>query len=64
MAMDQADDAWTVQDAVLDADRKMKALAHAKTEVAATAAEAARKASADLEAQTNYAAQAAETISE
>jgi hypothetical protein len=64
MAMDQADDAWTVQDAVLDADRKMKALAQAKTEVAATAAEAARKASADLEAQTNYAAQAAETIRE
>lgn len=49
MAMDSADDSWAIDDAVLDAMRKIKALEAAKQGLAQTVQAAAAGAQADLE---------------
>lgn len=49
-AMDEADDSWTVDDSVLDAQRKVKALAMAKQKIAQQVASALQNADREIAA--------------
>lgn len=49
-AMDEADDSWTVDDSVLDAQRKVKALAIAKQKIAQQVASALQNADREISA--------------
>jgi len=62
LAMDEADEAWTVDDAVVDAQRKIRVLQGAKDHLAANAAAAETKAQQDLAAQDQYKQEATATI--
>jgi hypothetical protein len=62
IAMDNADDTWTVHDALLDAKRKVDALDGARRRLDQALASAEQQAAADVEAQDQFAAQATEAI--
>jgi len=62
MAMDMADDAWSVDDSVLDAQRKIQVLQTTTAAMAETVNQAAAKAAADIQAQETYQAQATDSI--
>ncbi len=62
IAMDEADDDWTVADAIVDAQRKTQVLQAAQTRLAQAVAAAEQKAQADLEAQEQYKTEATATI--
>lgn len=62
LAMDAADEEWTIQDPLLDANRKIKALATAQKRLAATADQAGAKAETDLAEQERYKEQASTEI--
>jgi hypothetical protein len=62
LAMDEADDDWTVADAIVDAQRKTQVLQAAQTQLAQAVAAAEQKAQADLEAQEHYKTEATATI--
>ena len=62
MAMDSADDRWTISDPVLDAQRKIATLQTETQRLEAFQAQAEAQAQADLEAQETYKAQASSTI--
>jgi len=62
LAMDEADDDWTVADAIVDAQRKTQVLQAAQTRLAQAVAAAEQKAQADLEAQETYRNEASSTI--
>jgi hypothetical protein len=62
LAMDAADDAWTLQDAVLDAQRKMRALERAALGIDQQMEAARAKAQADVSAQETYREQATASI--
>lgn len=53
-AMDAADDTWTIEDPILDAQRKIQALDLARRGLEAVASDAAQKAEADLRAHAEY----------
>ncbi len=61
-AMDAADDAWTLADAVLDAQRKMQALAHAQAALATGQQSAQDAALRELAALADYEEQATASI--
>ena len=62
LAMDAADEEWTIQDPLLDAQRKIGALQNARKRLDATATQAEAKAETDLAEQEQYKTQASETI--
>lgn len=62
LAMDEADEAWTVDDAVVDAQRKIRVLQGAQTRLASSTAAAETKAQQDLAAQEKYKEEATATI--
>ena len=62
MAMDAADDDWTLEDPLLDAQRKVAVLQKERTNIEAVAIAAEQQAQADLAAQDDYKTQAADTI--
>lgn len=62
LAMDEADEAWTVADAIVDAQRKTQVLQAAQQRLARSVAAAEQKAEADLEAQEKYRTEASSTI--
>jgi hypothetical protein len=62
LAMDAADDSWTIHDALLDAKRKIETLQGRRSDLAQTVVNAEATAEADLTAQDAYKAQASETI--
>jgi len=62
LAMDAADDDWTVADAIVDAQRKTQVLQAAQTRLAQSVAAAEQKAQADLQAQEQYKNEATSTI--
>lgn len=62
MAMDAADDAWTVDDAVLDAERKCRALRAGAERLHANLAQAEEHARRELASLDDYAQKAADTI--
>jgi hypothetical protein len=62
IAMDNADDTWTVHDALLDAGRKAEALEAARRRLDQALAAAEQQATADLQAQDTFATQATEAI--
>ena len=64
MAMDAADEDWTLEDPLLDAQRKGVVLTTERTSVQAVAVAAQQKAEADLLAQDEYKTEAAATIRE
>jgi hypothetical protein len=61
-AMDAADDAWSLGDPLLDAQRKVKALEGETDRLRATESQAESQAQADLAEQDTYQAQATEQI--
>lgn len=64
MAMDAADEDWTLEDPLLDAERKIGVLTTERTSVQAVSVAAQQKAESDLQAQDEYKTQAASTIRE
>lgn len=62
LAMDAADDGWTLHDALLDAQRKVEVLQTRRGDLSQTVANAEATADAGLAAQDEYKAQASETI--
>ena len=62
LAMDAADDAWTIDDALLDAERKTRTLRHGIERLAAGLSQAEQKAQSELAALDDYAQKAADTI--
>lgn len=62
LAMDAADDAWTIDDAVLDAERKVRALRKGSERLGATLAQNEEAARAEVAALDDYAQKAADTI--
>jgi hypothetical protein len=62
MAMDSADDTWTIEDPILDARRKMDALEHAKQRVRSTVQSSEENAKRELEEATKYQDEAVATI--
>lgn len=62
LALDAADDAWTVDDALLDAQRKIKALGSAKAQVEGQAREALALAKSQVEAREARQQEAVATI--
>ena len=62
LAMDAADDAWTIDDALLDAERKTRTLRHGIDRLAAGLAQAESDAQKQLAALDDYAQKAADTI--
>lgn len=62
IAMDAADDAWSVDDSVLDAQRKIQALQGATAAMAETVNQAAAQAAANLQSQDTYQSQATDSI--
>ncbi len=62
MAMDAADEDWAIEDAVLDAQRKIQALQEASVKLADGVAQTQAKASKDLEAQEHYQQEATASI--
>jgi len=62
LAMDEADETWTVDDAVVDAQRKIRALQGAQGRLAASTAAGETKAQQDLAAQEKYKEEATATI--
>ncbi|MCP4809109.1 MAG: methyl-accepting chemotaxis protein [Proteobacteria bacterium] len=62
LAMDAADEDWTIQDPLLDANRKIAALDTARERLTATAAQAEAKAETDLAEQETYKEEASATI--
>ena len=63
-AMDQADDAWTIEDPLLDASRKVRALSGARARLDQSLAAAEAEAEADLAAQQQFSEQVVSTIRE
>ncbi|MEE9398396.1 MAG: hypothetical protein V3V31_15445 [Methylococcales bacterium] len=61
-AMDAADDEWTIEDPVLDAQRKIKALEKHKSTLAKIVANAETAAEHNLATQTEYQNQATQTL--
>ncbi len=61
-AMDSADDSWTIEDPMIDAQRKIGALEAGKRRLAEHVGHAQAKAEADLKAQAEYEVQATEEI--
>lgn len=61
-AMDAADDAWAIEDAVLDAERKSRALKQGAERIDALAKEAEERGRADVSALDDYVQKAADTI--
>ncbi len=61
-AMDAADDSWTIEDPIIDAQRKVGALEAGKRRLEETVQEAASKGDADLKAQAEYETQATAEI--
>lgn len=64
VAMDSADDEWTIEDPVLDAQRKIKALNKHQSLLAAIVTAAESKAEQDIAAQSDYQNQATQAIRE
>ncbi len=64
MAMDAADDKWTIADPVLDAQRKIEALGAAKADIASALSAAQAKTEAELTQLDAYQAEAIKTIRE
>lgn len=64
MAMDAADEDWTLDDSLLDAQRKVDVLRAERQKVESVALAAEQKANGDLSAQDEYKTQAAQTIRE
>ena len=62
LAMDAADEAWTIDDAVLDAQRKIRTLQAAQSSLAQRIAAAEKQAQDDLAAQEQYKQEATATI--
>lgn len=62
VAMDSADDAWSVDDSVLDAQRKIQVLQSATAAMAETVNQAAAQATANLQSQDTYQSQATDSI--
>ena len=62
MAMDLADDEWSVEDSVLDAQRKMRALQSAAAALAERLSQEATRVAAELQARESYQQQATESI--
>lgn len=62
IAMDAADDAWTVEDAVLDAERKRRALRQGVERLHASLARSEELSRTELAALDDYAQKAADTI--
>lgn len=62
LAMDSADDAWTIDDPLLDADRKSRALQGAQADLARTLQAAQGRAEADMRSQDEAQAAAVEQI--
>ena len=62
MAMDAADEDWTLEDPLLDAERKVAVLQKERTHIEAVAIAAEQQAQADLTAQDDYKTQATDTI--
>ena len=62
MAMDAADEDWTLEDPLLDATRKIKVLQDERKRVEQVAAAAELQATADLTAQDEYKVEASSTI--
>ena len=62
LAMDAAEPTWTINDPLLDAERKMEALRTAQAELDATVGAAEAKAASDLAAQDDYKDQASTEI--
>lgn len=62
LAMDAADDSWTIADSVVDAERKVRVLNEAIRGAHEQAAKIAENARAEIEKRDAYLAQAAETI--
>ena len=62
LAMDEADEVWTVDDAVVDAQRKIRVLQGAQARLATTTAATETKAQQDLAAQGKYKEEATATI--
>ena len=62
MAMDAADDAWSIVDPLQDAQRKVAALQRAKGELAAVVGASEAQAERDLKAADAYQAEATEKI--
>lgn len=61
-AMDAADDSWTIEDPIIDAQRKVGALEAGKRRLEETVQEVATKGDADLAAQADYETQATAEI--
>ena len=61
-AMDEADEAWTLDDAVLDAERKTRALTDAAAQLEAKLQATVQRAQTDLAARDDYQAKAAASI--
>jgi hypothetical protein len=62
LAMDAADDDWTIDDTLLDAERKARVLQQARGELEGTLSAAEQQAAADLAAQDEYQEQATAQI--
>lgn len=62
LAMDSADDSWTIHDALLDAQRKIERLQQRREGLAQGVTQADAQAQADLAAQDEYKTQATQTI--
>jgi hypothetical protein len=62
LAMDAADDAWTIDDALLDAERKTRTLRHGIERLSAGLTQAEQQAQKELAALDDFAQKAADTI--
>jgi hypothetical protein len=62
LAMDAADEGWSVEDTVLDAQRKIQALQEASAKLVDVVAQAEAKALGDLQAQEHYQQEATASI--
>jgi hypothetical protein len=62
LAMDAADDAWTIDDALLDAERKGRTLKQGMERLSAGLGQAEERAKAELHSLDGYAQKAADTI--
>jgi hypothetical protein len=62
LAMDAADDAWTIDDALLDAERKTRTLRHGIERLAAGLTQAEQQAQREVVALDEYTQKAADTI--
>ncbi len=62
MAMDAADDSWTIDDAIVDAERKQRVLHENAEKIAAASLTSEEAARAELTALDDYAQKAADTI--